>query len=61
MYLESIFASDDIRQQLPEGAKKFDKVDKNFKRIMEAASRNSNVYSCCHAENRLSDLHNISK
>ena len=61
MYLESIFASDDIRQQLPEGAKKFDKVDKNFKRIMEASARNSNCYAACHAENRLSDLHNISK
>jgi dynein heavy chain, axonemal len=34
MYLESIFASDDIRMQLPEEAKKFSKTDVNYKRIM---------------------------
>jgi len=33
-YLESIFASDDIRLQLPEEAKKFSKTDGNFKKVM---------------------------
>lgn len=31
MYLESIFASGDIRSQLPEEVKIFDRVDKMFK------------------------------
>lgn len=43
MYLESIFASDDIRQQLPEEAKKFSKTDTNYKKIMEATAKQSNV------------------
>lgn len=32
MYLESIFIGGDIRSQLPEEAKKFDNIDKVFKR-----------------------------
>lgn len=43
MYLESIFASDDIRMQLPDEAKKFNKTDNNYKKIMEAAFKNPNV------------------
>lgn len=33
MYLESIFIGGDIRSQLPEEAKKFDNIDKIFKRV----------------------------
>lgn len=33
MYLESIFISGDIRAQLPEEAKKFDNIDKTFKKV----------------------------
>jgi dynein heavy chain len=47
MYLESIFASDDIRQQLPEEAKKFAKTDANYKKIMEATAKNTNVKNAC--------------
>jgi dynein heavy chain len=43
MYLESIFASDDIRMQLPEEAKKFLKTDTNYKKIMEATQKSPNV------------------
>lgn len=43
MYLEGIFASDDIRLQLPEEAKKFAKTDTNYKKIMEVTSKQSNV------------------
>ena len=32
MYLESIFIGGDIRSQLPEEAKKFDNIDRIFKR-----------------------------
>lgn len=33
MYLESIFIGGDIRSQLPEEAKKFDNIDKMFKKV----------------------------
>jgi len=47
MYLESIFASDDIRMQLPEEAKKFSKTDTNYKRIMNDTQKSPNVLQCC--------------
>jgi len=39
--------------QLPEEAKKFDAVDKTFKGIMTATSKNPNVVDACTSENRL--------
>ena len=63
MYLESIFASDDIKMQLPEEAKKFGKTDAAYKKIMEAAFKQPNVLQACvkaDGGNRLSDLKNIS-
>lgn len=63
MYLESIFASDDIRMQLPDEAKKFGKTDTNYKKIMDGAAKNPNVLQCCvkaESGNRLNELKNIS-
>ena len=37
MYLESIFLAGDIRAQLPEEAKKFDNIDKLFKKVKTIA------------------------
>ena len=37
MYLESIFIGGDIRSQLPEEAKKFDAIDKTFKKVHSLA------------------------
>ncbi len=33
MYLEGIFIGGDIRSQLPEEAKRFDQIDKTFKKV----------------------------
>ena len=53
-YLESIFiGSDDIRMQLPEEAKKFDVIDKEFSGIMEQTKNDPNVLNACSVEGRL--------
>ncbi|XP_030074215.1 dynein axonemal heavy chain 10 [Microcaecilia unicolor] len=61
MYLESIFISGDIRSQLPEEAKKFDNIDKIFKKIMSETVKDPVIKKCCEAPNRLSDLQNLSE
>ncbi|XP_055003053.1 dynein axonemal heavy chain 10 [Sorex araneus] len=60
MYLESIFIGGDIRSQLPEEAKKFDNIDRIFKRIMAETLKDPVIKKCCEAPNRLKDLENIS-
>nr|XP_026696380.1 dynein heavy chain 10, axonemal isoform X1 [Ciona intestinalis]XP_026696381.1 dynein heavy chain 10, axonemal isoform X2 [Ciona intestinalis] len=60
MYLESIFIGGDIRSQLPEEAKKFDNIDKMFKKIMQDTVKNPKIKDACHAPNRLQDLQNLS-
>lgn len=62
MYLESIFVgAEDIRQQLPEEAKKFDAVDKTWKTIMGATYKNANAVEACTAENRVETLQSLSE
>ncbi|XP_039327853.2 dynein axonemal heavy chain 10 isoform X2 [Saimiri boliviensis] len=61
MYLESIFIGGDIRSQLPEEAKKFDNIDRVFKRIMAETLKDPVIKRCCEAPNRLSDLQNVSE
>jgi dynein heavy chain len=63
MYLESIFASDDIKMQLPEEAKKFQRTDTAYKKIMETSFHSTNVlHNACKADggNRLQMLKDIS-
>ena len=61
MYLESIFIGGDIRSQLPEEAKKFDKINDTFKRIMQETAKNPKIKDACHAPNRLEDFINLSE
>ncbi|XP_077015711.1 dynein axonemal heavy chain 10 isoform X3 [Tamandua tetradactyla] len=61
MYLESIFIGGDIRSQLPDEAKKFDNIDRMFKRIMGETLKDPVIKRCCEAPNRLSELQNISE
>ena len=56
-YLESIFVgSEDIRMQLPEAAKNFDRIDKAFKDLMKGVNIDSNVLAQCDKANRLDEL-----
>jgi len=61
MYLEGIFVgNEDIRTQLPEEAKRFDRVDKSWNKLMVATQKDSAVLSCCLAENRFEILTEMS-
>lgn len=43
MYLEPIFSSDDIMQQLPLEGKRFATVDRSWRKTMDAAKRTPGV------------------
>jgi dynein heavy chain len=47
MYLENIFSGEDIRQQLPEQARKFLGIDKKWAEIMSSVEKNKNVRFQC--------------
>jgi len=58
--LEPIFMqSDDIRQQLPDDAKRFEMMDNAWKDLMMDASNNSLIVEICCAEGREEALKNI--
>lgn len=57
--MEGIFVGGDIRSQLPDEAKKFDDIDKIFKRIMADTAKRPNVLDCCNVPNRLEEFQNL--
>jgi dynein heavy chain len=60
MYLESIFLdSDDIRLQLPEEAKKFDRIHKAFVKIMQETQQSPQVLQACCKEGRLDEFKDL--
>eukprot|EP00906_Rhabdomonas_costata_P000974 RCo001402 len=57
MYLESIFVgSEDIANQLPREAKKFEDIDKRWAKIMVETFKSPNVDYSCHVDGRLADF-----
>jgi dynein heavy chain len=57
MYLEAIFiGSEDIRLQLPEEAKRFDRIHTAFKKIMDETAKKANVLEACTTDGRLDAL-----
>ncbi|KAG5468437.1 hypothetical protein LSCM1_02417 [Leishmania martiniquensis] len=59
-YLESIFkGNEDIVQQLPKEAAKFNELDKKFVRIMNDTSASPNVSHCCNVTGRLEELRHL--
>ena len=56
-YLESIFkGSEDIVNQLPKEANKFNEVDKRWVRIMQDTANAPNVDLCCNISDRFAEL-----
>ena len=56
-YLEGIFiGSEDIKMQLPEEAKRFAAIDKDFKAIMTSTVKDPNVVTACCEPGRLATL-----
>lgn len=53
MYLESIFASGDIKKQLPAESTKFTEVDNDWKATMKECYENPGAMICCCKEGRL--------
>ena len=48
IYMEAVFSSGDIAKQLPQEAKRFQGIDKNFMKVVQKASENPNcVVACC--------------
>ncbi|KAG5501858.1 hypothetical protein JKF63_04128 [Porcisia hertigi] len=56
MYLEFIFSSDDIKEQLPEESAMFDSVDRLFRSLTSKANNQKNVFQICTEEGVLEDL-----
>jgi dynein heavy chain len=60
-YLESIFiGAEDIRLQLPDEAKKFDAIDKQFIGIMKATAQERLIVAACTQDDKLGTLSDIS-
>jgi len=53
LYLEPIFSSEDIQKQLPTETKRFQHVDRNWRKYMADANKNSHVLSLCSSERML--------
>ena len=48
IYMEAVFSSGDIAKQLPQEAKRFASIDKNFQKIAQKANENPNcIVACC--------------
>lgn len=62
MYLEGIFiGNEDIKQQLKEESKKFEKNNLAFKKIMEHTYKTPNIFAVCvQYEGKLTELKTLS-
>ncbi|XP_011184312.3 dynein axonemal heavy chain 10 [Zeugodacus cucurbitae] len=59
LYLEGIFIGGDIRAQLPDEAKKFDDIDKAYRRIMVDCAKNPLVVPLCSVPGRLPEIQGL--
>ncbi|VVC27190.1 Hypothetical protein CINCED_3A023641 [Cinara cedri] len=56
MYLESIFSSQDIQNQMPEESRKFNAVDKIWRNLMKDIKKSPNIVNSVNIENILQNL-----
>jgi len=56
MYLEPIFASDDIKKDLPEEKRKFDSIDSNWRQIMQKFYNEPNLWENIDSEKYKTDF-----
>jgi dynein heavy chain, axonemal len=61
IYLENIFSAEDIKKQLPEASKNFNKVNKGFKDLMLKTYTNPLVIERCRQEGLLDQLVRFNK
>uniref|UniRef100_A0A7S0HBM9 Uncharacterized protein n=1 Tax=Hanusia phi TaxID=3032 RepID=A0A7S0HBM9_9CRYP len=47
IYMEAVFSSGDIAKQLPQEAKRFSSIDKNFMKVTSKAYEEPNCVECC--------------
>ncbi|KAK5648316.1 hypothetical protein RI129_003208 [Pyrocoelia pectoralis] len=59
LYLEGIFVGGDIRTQLPDEARKFDDIDKAFRRIMGEVAKKPIVIDTCNVSGRLVEFQGL--
>ncbi|GFR44543.1 hypothetical protein Agub_g5814 [Astrephomene gubernaculifera] len=61
LYLEPIFGSEDIMQQMPNEGRKFKAVDHTWRRTMEKLSKNAEVLTTCADDEQLKALTEANK
>eukprot|EP00955_Chlamydomonas_euryale_P103513 365498-Chlamydomonas_euryale.AAC.1 len=56
MYMEAVFSGGDIVKQLPQEAKRFQNIDKNFMKIVTSAVETQNVCATCYGNELMKSM-----